>query len=427
MRGNLTGFFLGLHPIGPRRRKRMKFSKLSQLFLVSVLGLSVAALFSACDIVTVDYVYVASAVVASSSNGQIDIYAVDSGSGALRTDVDPVSSGGVDPVSMAVTTDYKNLYVANKGSNSIVHFVIGLDGGLTKADSTTLATAPVAIAVNAAGTYLYAVSGSASASLTAFPLTSGTIGSAGTPIPLTVPGYPTDTIIPTAVNVLSDNYAVYVTAYDQTAYNPAGGATSTANPGWIFGFSVGSAGALTASTDSPWQAGIKPSAVTSDPTDHYVYVTDYVSSQLIAYTVLDLGSDNKLRFLPSGPFSTGNEPIAIVIDPRGRFMYVANEQDNTLSAYTIDLGTGTPSVIVNTTGSQFNSTDSQPVALMVDPALGRYVYTANYLGNSITGFILDTTSGSLKNTQAQPYPISGSRPTAIIGIPHGNHATQSVD
>jgi hypothetical protein len=38
----------------------MKFSKLSQLFLVSSIGLLVAILLTACQIVTVDYVYVAS-------------------------------------------------------------------------------------------------------------------------------------------------------------------------------------------------------------------------------------------------------------------------------------------------------------------------------------------------------------------------------
>ena len=107
----------------------MKFSKLSQLFLVSSLGLFVATLLTACDIVTVDFVYVASsAITGTASNGQIDIYAVDAASGAMRTDVASVSTGGVAPVSMAVTSDYANLYVANAGSQSIVHFTIGLDG-----------------------------------------------------------------------------------------------------------------------------------------------------------------------------------------------------------------------------------------------------------------------------------------------------------
>ena len=46
----------------------------------------------------------------------------------------------------------------------------------------------------------------------------------------------------------------------------------------------------------------------------------------------------------------------------------------------------------------------QPVSIAVDPALGRFVYTANYLGNSLSGFRLDPTAGTLATTQATPYP-----------------------
>jgi len=404
----------------------MKFSKLSQLFLVSFLGLFVATLLTACDIVTVDFVYVASsAITGTSSNGVIDIYAVDSGSGAMRTDVASVSTGGVAPVSMAVTSDYANLYVANAGSKSIVHFTIGLDGGLTQKDSVTLSSTPVAIAVNTAGAYLYVVTGTGSATLTEYALSSGTIGTAATASePLTVPGFAGDTIIPTGITVLADNAAVYVTAYDQSAYNPGGSTSSTANPGWVFGYAVGSGGALTAATNSPYQAGVKPSALVADPTNRFVYVTDYASSQLIGYSILD---GSTLRFLTNGPFKTGNEPSAIVIDPRGKFLYLTNQLDNTVGAYSIDLPTGTPTTIVNVLGSPLNSTDTQPVAIVVDSALGRFVYTANHLGNSVSGFLLDPTAGSLKATQASPYPITGTMPTAIVAIPHGNHATQAVD
>jgi 6-phosphogluconolactonase (cycloisomerase 2 family) len=401
----------------------MKFSKLSQLFLVSSLGLFVATLLTACDIVTVDFVYVASSAGSgTASNGQIDIYAVDSGSGAMRTDVASVSTGGVAPVSLAVTSDYANLYVANAGSKTIVHFTIGLDGGLTQKDSVTLSATPVAIAVNTADTYLYVVSGTSSATLTEYSLSSGTIGTAATAsAPLNVGS---DTIIPTGVTVLANNAAVYVTAYDQSAYNPGGSTTSTANPGWVFGYAVGSGGALTAATNSPYQAGVKPSALVADPTNRFVYVTDYASSQMIGYSILD---GSTLSFLTNGPFKTGNEPSAIVIDPRGKFLYLSNELDNTVGAYSIDLPTGTPTTTVNVTGSPLDSTDTQPVAIVVDPALGRFVYTVNHLGNSVSGFVLDPTSGALKATQASPYPITGTMPTAIVAIPHGNHAIQAVD
>jgi 6-phosphogluconolactonase (cycloisomerase 2 family) len=415
----------------------MKFSKSSQLFLVSSIGLLVATLLTACSITTIDYVFVAStAGSGSSGNGQIETYAVDSESGALRTVAAAVSTGGGAPVSMAVTSDYANLYVAiaNKGNSSsggsILHFTIGMNGKLTAKESAALTSAPVALAVNTAGTFLYAVSGTSSATLSVYPLSSGVMGTPTVAPPLTVPGYSGDTIVPTGVTVLADTgtvhgAAVYVAAYDQSAYNPgapSGTVFSSANPGWVFGFTVGSDGTLTTASGSPWQAGVKPSALAADPTDRFLYVTDYASNELIGYTILD---GSTLSFLTNGPFKTGNEPSALTIDPRGKFIYVTNALDSTVSAYAITLATGTPTVAMSATGTQLNATDTEPVAIAVDPALGRFVYTANYLGNSVSGFRLDPTAGSLTATQATPYS-AGSEPTALVIIPHGNHATQSV-
>jgi len=397
----------------------MKFSKVSQLFLVSIIGLVVASLLTACQIVTIDILFVAS------STG-ISTFDVDSESGAIRTGQPTVSSGGTNPVAMAVSSDYLNLYVANQGNNSVVHFSVAANGVLSSKDNVTTATAPVALAVSPANSYLYVVSGTSSATLTSFSLSSGAIGSAAATVPLSLSsvsaGFAADTLIPTGVDVLANGGGVFVTAYDQSAYNPGGSVTSNANPGWVFGFTVGSGGTLTPATGSPWKAGIKPTAVASDPANRFVYVTDFASNEMIGYTVQ---SGDVLNFMVNGPFKTGSEPSAIAIDPRGLYIYVANALDSSVSAYVISLSTGTPSAAVNTTGSSINATDTQPESILVDPALGRFVYTANHLGNSVSGFRLESTTGTLTATQSTPYP-TGDAPTAIASVPHGNHSTQSV-
>lgn len=417
----------------------MKFSKLRQLFLVSSIGLLVATLLTACQIVTIDFVYLASSAASGTSgDGQIDIYAVDSQSGALRTGGTPVSSGGVYPVAMVVSPDYANLYVANQTNNTLVHFAIAIGGVLTQKDAVTLSSqgsTPVALAVNAAGTYLFVVSANypgatgplAGGTLAVFPLSGGTIGTAvaNGPLsywPLSLSGNPGDLIVPTGVTVLANNSAVYVTAYDKSAYNPGGSTPSSANPGWVFGYSIGTGGVLTPASGSPVQAGTKPTAIAADPTNRFVYVTDFANNTLIGYSI---HSGNSLNYLLNGPFKTGNEPSAIAIDPRGKYIYVSNSLDNSVSAYAIELSTGTPTSAVSATGNAGNLTDTQPVAILVDPALGRFVYTANYLGNSVSGFRLDPNSGNLVLNQATPYP-SGSKPTAIAAVPHGNHSIESV-
>jgi len=411
----------------------MKFSKLSQLFLVSSIGLLVATVLTACQIVTIDYVYVATTS-GTGSNGSIQTFAVDSESGALRTVADTVSSGGVSPVALATTSDYSSLYAANAGSKSIQHFTVSLDGVLKAADSVTLSGTPVALAVDTAGTYLYVLTGGSAATLTSYSLSKGVIGAVAAQQTLSLGGsYASDVLVPTGITVLANNTvvsgnAVYVSAYDQSSYNPGGTATcisDCANPGWVFGFSIGSGGALTPSHNSPYTAGVRPSGIVSDPADRFVYVTDFASNELVGYTIHDLGTLNTLSFMTSGPFKTGNEPSSVAIDPRGKFLYVANTLDATVWSFVIDLPSGTPSVAVNASGTSVNATETDPVAIAADPALGRYVYTANYLANSLSGFRMDVTSGALTGTQSAPYP-SGQEPTALIAIPHGNHATITV-
>jgi 6-phosphogluconolactonase (cycloisomerase 2 family) len=165
-----------------------------------------------------------------------------------------------------------------------------------------------------------------------------------------------------------------------------------------------------------------PVAITADPTSSFVYTTDYPNNEIIGYIVQ---STEALNFMVNGPFKTGNEPKGITIDPRGTYVYVANSLDATVSSYSITKSTGAPSTVVSAS-SATTTTDTQPVALIVDPALGRFVYTANYLGNSVSGFRMDTNTGALSSsTQATPYP-TGAYPTALVAVPHGNHSVQSV-
>ncbi|MGA2635109.1 MAG: beta-propeller fold lactonase family protein [Terracidiphilus sp.] len=409
----------------------MKFSKLSQLLLVSAIGLIVATLLTSCEIVTIDYVFVASST-SVGGNGQIQTYDTDSKSGALRFGQPAVPSGGTQPVAMAIDSVYQNLYVANLGNSSVVHFTVAGNGILKQADSITTSSNPVALGVNSAGTYLYVVSGPNPSVLTAYSLTNGTIGSQVSQQTLSLAAvsdaYANDLLVPTGISVLVNTSAitgnaVFVSAYDQSAYNPGGTTSSTANPGWVFGFTIGSGGTLSPSPNSPYKAGIKPVAIAGTPTNEYVYVVDYASSQLIGYSVRD---GDSLVFLINGPFRTGSLPTAIALDPRGKYIYVTDSISTSsgggaVSTFVIDLATGTPSSLASTN----NGTDTDPVAITVDAGVGTFVYTANNQGNSISGFDLSVDSGELTPTQASPYP-SGSQPTAVVTAPAGSHAVETI-
>ena len=58
-----------------------------------------------------------------------------------------------------------------------------------------------------------------------------------------------------------------------------------------------------------------------------------------------------------------------------------------------------------------------PVAIGVDPNLNQYIFTANFLGNTVSGFQLDPNDGTLLNSQFSPFK-SNVQPTAVAAIPH---------
>jgi 6-phosphogluconolactonase len=404
---------------------RMTFNKSSQLVLVSAASLLAASLVTACsqltETLTVDFVYVASSKAAGANNyGQINVFEIDSESGRMRQiPSSPFPSGGRDPVAEAVSADNGSLFVANQDDNSIVQFVIGTDGKLYPYNTVnTPGIYPLALAANKSNLFVVdtyqplpicSTADPCSGSVAVFPLstaTSSAPATLGTPVtnpaigatyfPLTLPGK-TDVIVPTAVNILASGAYVYVTAYDSSV-SPA--------VGYVFGFSVGSGGVLTPLSGSPFAAGTQPSSVASSASSSYLYVTDYAKGNVLAYNVAASGA---LTPLSGSPFQSGNQPSAIVADPAYPFVYVANSLDATVTAYSASNGALT-SLGNYTTGEQ-------PVAIGIDPSTEHFIYTANYLGNNVSGWELSITAGTLLESQYSPY-ASNAQPTAVAAIPH---------
>jgi 6-phosphogluconolactonase (cycloisomerase 2 family) len=406
---------------------RMKFNKSSQLALVAAAGLLAATLVTACSQVTqtltIDFVFVASSKAAGADNyGEIDTYEIDSESGHMRQiPASPFLSGGRDPVAETVSADYEDLFVANQDDNNIVQFVIGTDGKLYPYNAVnTPGIYPLAITADSSNLFVVdtyqplpicSTADPCSGSIAVYPLSIATktvpvtIGSPATnPAvngnywPLTLSGAAaSDIIVPTGVNVLASGSFVYVTAYDSSI---------APHVGYVYGFAVGSDGTLTALPGSPFAAGTQPSAVASDSTSSYLYVTDYARGQVLAYNV---GASGVPTPMGGSPFPAGNQPSAIVVNPHYPYMYVTNSLDATISAYSTSNGA------LTSLGTY--QTGLQPVAIGIDPSTARFLYTANYLGNDVTGYQLSPTAGTLVSAQFSPFGASA-QPTAVAAIPH---------
>jgi 6-phosphogluconolactonase len=428
-------------PKSPAALKPVKVGRFHSgfgLVLVSAAGLMAATLVTACSqltqTLTVDFVYVTSAKAAGANNyGEINVFEIDSESGRMRQiPTSPFPSGGRDPVAEAVSADYGSLFVANQDDNTIVQFVIGSDGKLYPFNTVnTPGIFPVAIAANKSNLFIVDLyqplpicsdADPCSGSIGVFPLAAGGSSSSapcaattciGSPAvnsavngqywPLSLSGAnSTHIVVPTAVNVLASGAYVYVTAYDSSV---------TPFVGYVFGFSVGSGGVLTPLSGSPYAAGVQPSGIASDSSSTYVYVTDFARGNVLGYTA----STGNLTPLPGSPFPAGNQPSAIVVDPSYPYAYVANSLDSTVEAYSIS--NGKLNSLGSSSGAATYATGLQPVAMGIDPSTNHFLYTANFLGNTVSGFELSITDGTLLDSQLSPY-ASNDNPTAVTAIPH---------
>ena len=415
----------------------MKLRKSGRVLLATTATLGVGLGLTSCSPSnTIDYVY----VTASQNNpGQISVYKADSESGALTQIQDsPYPSGGRNPVGAVTSPDGKNLYVINKDDNNIVQFAIGTDGKLYPQQTcNTPGSAPVALALNASGTLMYIVdfyspttpggpvyssANPGPGALVAYTVdsTSGNLGGSGcAPVQQTfvdannatqTATYVPVGFSPTAVAALADGNSVFVTAQDNLP-------TATSTLGSLDAFNVGSDGTLSAVTVYP--TGTSPSSVATDPTNRFLYVTDSRQNQLITYTILSTGLLNPSQ---NPPVKTDTFPVNVTVDPRGQYIYVANYNAGDITAYAINQSTGTPSAISGATAYQ---TGAHPTCVLIEPALGRFIYTSNFVDNTVSGFELNPNTGALTSNQNSPYKAAG-QPTCAAAIPHGNHSTQHV-
>ncbi len=374
---------------------------------------------------TIDYFYLLSA---KNSPGQINVFYVDSITGALtQSPHSPFTSGGDNPVGIATAPDGNHLYVVNRNSNTVVSFTVQSDAtpAILGSPVTTPGSQPLAVVINPAGTQLfvldyygpgYSDANPGPGAVIVYPVSSN--GSLGSPVTQTASSGSGSSLSvgmhPSALAVAPSGNAVYVT--DQLL---AASGNSQAGQGGLDALAVNASGVLTPVAGSPYGAGVTPSSLALHPIGQYLYVTDSAQNQIIGFHV---NSDASLLPFVGGPIATGTFPDSITVEPRGLYLYVADRFSNSnggIQSYSISAGTGIPA----STGTY--PTDTFPQCILVEPALGRFVYTADFKGLGTTGYQLNPNTGTLSGTENSPYPGVGVN-TCVAAIPHNNHTTIHV-
>ena len=369
---------------------------------------------------TVGYLY---ATNAKATPGIITAYAIDYESGALTQLTDsPIPAGGNNTVTLVASPNGKNIYALNQKTSTVVQFDIGTDGKLYPENTYNVVqgsgltgTLPTSAAIDPAGKFLYVTflyqNGFTAVlpgpgGIATFPINAD--GSLGTALTNTTTGT-TLPYVPVGLNpagIVIPATGGYVYVIDQDG-----------PPGTLLSFAENTAtGALskigvTAGIPAVG-AGGTPSAITEDPTGHFLYVTDSTNNQLRTFTVAG-GIPS-----PNSSIATGLTPMGITIDPRGKFLYVANFLSNTVGIYTINTSSG---VLTNSGGA--TAVGTGPTCIAIDPSLGIYLYTSNKIEDDVSGEQLNPQTGALEQIQGTPF-ASQTLTTCVVAVTNGAHASQ---
>ncbi len=192
------------------------------------------------------------------------------------------------------------------------------------------------------------------------------------------------------------------------AIDPGGGflyvSTLFGNSGDVEGFSINAVtGALTTMAGSPF-ASFLATGLKVHPSGKYIYVSDERNG-IRAFSINGMGA---LVEIAGSPFPAGNEPFGVSMDLGGRFLYTANFVSNDISGYTIDPNTG-----------KLTPVPGSPIAAGVTPAravvdtFGLYLYVPDSFDNTVRAYSIDL-NGRLTVVSGSPFAATGAEDAMTI-------------
>jgi 6-phosphogluconolactonase (cycloisomerase 2 family) len=423
----------------------MKLSLIGRLALASFAAVTLGLGMTGCGGGTIGFLWVL-----GGQYNQIAGFKIDDYTGNLtQIPHQPFSTNGVNPVSLVVKPGGRYVYVLNKGtggapgvhanSGNISVFSVGGDGTLTFQQSyVSQGYNSQWLSMDSTGSYLYVLDQYS-------PAYNGTTDTNGS-----ITAYATDsssgrlTLLQNTQSVANGQAAL--TYFEVGAggtvgtsfptpfmMKQAGNCLYTANATGILAFSF-SGGQLvpptTGSTLLTSAGATNPQISSIAGNGTFLTVTDTGDNALVLYTVK---SDCSLT-VPGGggyyslaQYNTSN-PSWSLIENSGKYLYVTNKNfastpttaNSSILAFTINQSTSQLQSISGSGSGSGNAygTGSGPVCMVEDPT-SQYIYTSNYNDGTISGKVIDNTTGILSvlsrgssfdtgNKQLQCLVVSGS-------------------
>jgi 6-phosphogluconolactonase len=423
----------------------MKFRKFGRMTLALAVSLGTGLGVTSCSTdSTVGYFYVT-----GQQYNQVSAYRIDSNLGNLyQTQNSPYAAGGFNPIKVLVASAGKFLYVLNAGCGgtgqsacpsgvtentgpNISLFTIGGAGALSfQTTYTSQGNLPISIQTDSSGTHLFVLDSQVPDPTTCVGYVVGN--------PATVCGditsfnidpntgrlslitnqqfkNPTTGVNLTYFPVGSGPVNFAVVPSNSYIYTIEKGSGSSSDPSQAVFVYANSSGQLTLTQNTPIPTGAEDLSYIYG-SSKYVYLIDAGQSVNPAGVILPytIGTNGALQSLVGGAVNnTGTvaNPGPMIVDHQNKFLYLANMGPNltptspssSVSAFFIDPTTGRLTTLsggASTTSTTFGS-GSSPQCILEDPS-NQYLYTANYADSTITGAVINSSTGTLttlrKNT-----------------------------
>jgi 6-phosphogluconolactonase len=163
-------------------------------------------------------------------------------------------------------------------------------------------------------------------------------------------------------------------------------------------------------------SGAESTQTVIHPSGQYLYYTDDSSNLWVTTINSSTGALTATAF-PSQVAGSGNTNFT-VIDPYGRFLYVSDDAGDTIYGFQINQTNGSLALI---SGSPFNAHLDSPECLVIDRT-GSYLYATNPLNNTISAYTINQATGALTPLSTPTFP-SGTGTGPLLGAldPSGTH------
>ncbi|GAC1419956.1 MAG: hypothetical protein NVSMB62_13380 [Acidobacteriaceae bacterium] len=382
----------------------MTLSRIGRFTRALVASVAVGLGMTACGGGTIGFMWVL-----GTQYNQIAGFKIDQYTGNLTQTVNsPYASGGKTPVSIAVRTGGRYVYVVNKGTGAgdgnVAVFAVGNDGILTFQESySTAGNTPVWAVTDGSGNYLYVLDSQApdyattkNGDVTVFAI-DGNTGRLQ--------------LVPNQAikNAQGQQLNYFEVGKAPTTMRSSGSCLFTLDSGdqTIFPYGVGNGGQLTLEANSTIPTGTT-NMTSLNVSGSNMYVTDALNGKVpgtvIPYTI---GSNCSLSVQADGPVQnlagTAN-PVYSVTDSKNKFLYVLNQTNpntntstanSSISAFTIDPSTGRLQAVSDSSNNPY-PVGNGPVCMVEDPS-SQYFYISSGLDGTVTGKKLDQARGGLSN------------------------------